>query len=106
MKAGILGNGIQRGYDLKEKRFSLFNTHKWSDPEVRPKCCHVVPVLEKFETFNTDFIDTALDELAQVGSVAAPGYMNPEGIVIMHKASGHLYKKTIKDDGKPKGSSE
>src|SRR5271170_4782953 len=25
------GAGIQRRYDLKEKRFSLFNTHRWSD---------------------------------------------------------------------------
>src|SRR4051812_35790932 len=25
------GQGIQRGYDVKEKRFSLFNVLRWSD---------------------------------------------------------------------------
>lgn len=39
------GSGIQRGYGLKEKRFSLFNTFRWSDAAVRPSCCSVVPVL-------------------------------------------------------------
>ena len=30
------GQGIQRGYGLKEKRFSLFNTSRWMDDAVRP----------------------------------------------------------------------
>src|SRR3990170_7564629 len=30
------GCGINRGYDMPEKRFSLFNTHRWSDPAARP----------------------------------------------------------------------
>src|SRR5580692_3598930 len=38
------GSGIQRRYGLKEKRFSLFNSGRWTD-DVRPACCHVVPVL-------------------------------------------------------------
>lgn len=38
------GQGIQRNYGLKEKRFSLFNTHRWSDDAIRPACCHVVPI--------------------------------------------------------------
>src|SRR5271154_6281092 len=37
------GSGIQRGYGLKEKRFSLFNVHRWG--VTRPECCHVVPEL-------------------------------------------------------------
>ncbi len=28
---------------------------------------------------------------------------DPEGIIIFHTASGHLYKKTIQGDEKPKG---
>jgi hypothetical protein len=39
------GQGIQRGYGLKEKRFSLFNVAKWSDESTRPACCGVVPTL-------------------------------------------------------------
>ena len=39
------GNGIQRKYGLDEKRFALFNVKKWSDDDIRPKCCEVVPIL-------------------------------------------------------------
>src|SRR5690606_13561404 len=33
------GRGIQRGYGLNERRFSLFNTSRWT-PETLPACCH------------------------------------------------------------------
>ena len=95
------GQGIQRGYGLKEKRFSLFNTHKWSDPLVRPFCCHVVPLLW-IGPFETEYIDHTLLKLESCGSQAAPGFMNPEGIVIYHSASNTLFKKTIKNDEIPK----
>jgi hypothetical protein len=95
------GQRIQRGYGLTEKRFSLFNVSKWLDDAVRPACCHVVPVLYT-GMFDTDAIEMCLDNLASIGSYAAPGYMNPEGIVIFHTASGYLYKKTIMNDEKHK----
>lgn len=94
------GQGIQRGYGLKEKRFSLFNVAKWSDS--RPSCCGVVPVLWR-GVFDTASIEMALGALAVDGSAAAPGFMDPEGIVIFHTASGQLFKKTIKGDESPKG---
>lgn len=96
------GKGIQRGYGLNEKRFALFNVHKWGDPEVRPKCCGLVPVLYE-GMFNTISIDTILLRLKMEGSSAVPGFDKPEGIVIYHKASGQLFKKTIEKDEKPKG---
>ena len=99
------GKGIQRGYGLSEKRFSLFNVARWSDPKVRPTCCHVVPTLG-IVPFLTDAVDDCLEHLKKYGSLAAPGYMNPEGIVIYHTASGQLFKKTIENDEKPKGSTE
>jgi hypothetical protein len=99
------GNGIQRGYGLKEKRFSLFNTHRWSDDNVRPKCCSVVPVLWE-GNFNTWAIDRALEQLELYGSQAAPDFMKPEGIVIYHKASGQLFKKTIEKDEEPKNGTK
>ena len=40
------GVGIARGYDLYERRFSLFNVSRWTDDMVRPKCCHVVPIIQ------------------------------------------------------------
>lgn len=93
------GRGIQRNYGLKEKRFSLFNTGRWSDDLVRPKCCHVVPVL-KFHTFDTKVILDTLEELRMTGSVAAPGFMDVEGIVVYHIATQQLFKYTVDDNYK------
>ena len=95
------GKGIQRGYGIEEKRFSLFNVSKWSDDLIRPKCCHVVPLIGKLE-FNTEKISVLLEWLKVHGSVAASGYMNPEGIVIYHTAGNLYFKKTLENDEKAK----
>lgn len=94
------GAGIQRRYGLTEKRFSLFNVDRWADE--RPACCHVVPVLYR-GPFCTFEIDTALERLAFNGSEAAPGFMNPEGVVVFHVAGRVGFKKTIHKDEVPKG---
>jgi hypothetical protein len=96
------GQKIQRGYELKEKRFSLFNVSRWNDDTVRPACCYVVPILYQGE-FNTATIEGILFALKCTGSKAAPGFMHPEGIVIFHTASGYLFKKTIEKDELHKG---
>jgi len=91
------GLGIQRGYDLPDKRFALFNTVRWNpnNPN-KPDCCGVVPVLAFGENVDDDKV---MGDLDAGGSVIAPGYKNPEGIVIYHTASRQLYKRTFKDDG-------
>jgi len=95
------GQGIQRNYGLKEKRFSLFNTKRWKDNDDLPECCHVVPVL--YEGMFKEFeIDNALLILKINGSIAAPEYHNPEGIVIYHTAANFCFKKTIEHDEKGK----
>lgn len=96
------GQGIQRGYGLKEKRFSLFNVHRWGNDSVRPACCDVVPVLAN-GPFDTIFINSTLLTLKLNGSAAAPGFMKPEGIIIYHTAGNLLFKKTIEGDEKGKG---
>jgi len=96
------GNGIQRKYDLQEKRLALFNVSKWSDDELRPKCCEVVPILYK-GLFDTIIIESVLDSLERNGSKAVPNFMKPEGIIVRHQASGQMFKKTIENDSKPKG---
>jgi hypothetical protein len=98
------GQGIQRGYDLTEKRFSLFNVGRWENA-VLPECVSLVPVLYRgpFETYECNI---ELDLLIVYGSKAAPGFMDPEGIVVFHTASGMLFKQTIKNDEKPKGNKE
>lgn len=96
------GQGIQRNYGLKEKRFSLFNTERWIDESVRPKCCGVVPVLY-VGIFDTNKIIEVIHGLHCTGSVAVKGFMKPEGIVIYHTVANRYFKKTIENDDKPKG---
>lgn len=96
------GAGIQRRYGLAYKVFSLFNVSRWADNPERPVCCSVVPTLYRGPNYEIE-IEMALGELQANGSVAAPGFMDPEGIVIYHTASNQLFKKTIKNDEKHKG---
>lgn len=106
------GHGIQRGYGLPkgDRRFSLFNTKRWSDMEAkRPLCCNVVPVL--FEgIFDTIEASRAIEILSEGGSFAAPGFMKPEGIIIYHHAANmcfkKTFKKTIEKDEEHKGKSK
>jgi len=93
-------NGIQRRYGLSEKRFSLFNVERWTFAEL-PSCVGVVPTLYR-GNFDSNSIQEVLQELSQSGSRAAPGFMDPEGIVVWHTAAKIGFKKTIKDDEKPK----
>lgn len=94
------GAGIGRRYDLKEKRFSLFNVSRWTD-DIRPKCCNLVPLLYRGLDLQTG-IRECLKNLKENGSVASPGFMKPEGIVIYHKAADILFKITLENDESPK----
>lgn len=119
------GSGIQRGYNLPkgERRFSLFNTGRWvlfgTEPqrilmpnpkiekyqEVLPKCVGLVPILYT-GLFDTFLIDGLLSTMKEKGSRASPGFMNPEGIVIYHKAGNLYFKKTIEKDEEGKNFKE
>lgn len=98
------GAGIQRRYGLSEKRFSLFNVHRWGDVAVRPACCHVVPEIARDIDIRKG-VERALTALREGGSFAAPGFMKPEGVVVFHAASGQLFKVTLEKDEAPKGVS-
>lgn len=98
------GQGIQRGYGLKEKRFSLFNTERWADASVRPACCHIVPVLYE-GIFDTAAIEECVAKLREYGSCAAPGFMKPEGVVCFHCQGYFALKKTLEKDDAPKSVS-
>lgn len=106
------GSGIQRGYGLQkgEKHFSLFNTAKWSDgsqypcwrPERNvPDTIGVVPVLYE-GPFDTRIVQDCLNNMRERGSYVAPGYRDPEGVVVFHTAANECFKVTIKNDEKPK----
>ena len=93
------GAGIQRKYGQTSKRFSLFNTSRWS--ESRPACCDVVPELYRGD-FSTEVVGAVLERLRTLGSVAAPGFMKPEGVVLFHTAGNFGFKKTLENDEVPK----
>lgn len=96
------GAGIQRRYGLTEKRFSLFNAWRWNDGNPnRPACCHVVPNLFTGQ-FSTQETAAQLERLRVGGSVAAPGFMKPEGIVIYLSAARAYFKQTLEKDDEPK----
>jgi len=96
------GVGSARSYGLKEKRFSLFNVKRWSN-DSKPACCHVVPILHEGLFAETSFHDI-MNQLEVGGSVAAPGFMKPEGIVVFHTHSGALFKMTLDKHDQAKGA--
>jgi hypothetical protein len=95
------GAGIQRRYGMTEKVFSLFNVGRWNAETPPPACCRVVPVLWTGMMHRMP-LDTILQNFVANGSAAAPGFMDPEGVVIYHSASKTYYKKTVKNDDQPK----
>jgi hypothetical protein len=102
------GLGVQRGYGMSGKVFSLFNTKRWhwmNDPEFEGT--GIFDALGCVPHLYTGAYDLAaaratLDDLKVHGSVAAPGFMNPEGIVIHLYEAGKNYKMTF-DGDQPKG---
>lgn len=99
------GKGIQHGYGMDRKVFSLFNVFRWSDEEVRPSCCDVVPQLVT-STLTEDslllplFFNTPIPK-----SIAAAKYgvecSNVEGLMLYFTKSRiymkHPYKKGNKN---------
>ncbi len=96
------GLGIQRNYGQDRKRFSLFNTAKWN--VIRPECCDVVPIIYN-GIFDTVHVNAALTKLECWGSIAAPEFTKPEGIIIYHHAANLYFKKTLCKDEEYKGKS-
>ena len=104
------GRGIQRNYGLTDRRFSLFNTGRFrrcDDPAddskmELPACVGLVPVLwtGMFCQFDPG---STIGHLQYGGSLAAPGFMRPEGYVLYHIASGQYFKQTVEKDNEPKG---
>lgn len=107
------GQGIQRRYDMKQKKFSLFNTARHTekfknlydnnilDPQIG---LDVVPVLWQGSMDEAHIrLQLAMQDLENNGSVASQRFMNPEGVVVFHSAGGYLFKKTFESDEKGKG---
>jgi hypothetical protein len=101
------GQGIQRRYGMETKRFSVFNTARWlaldddlssmflrADSAGMAEQIDAVPELYS-GTFDEAWIRRCLRELSERGSVAAPGFMNPEGICVYHTQTRSVFKVTL-----------
>jgi hypothetical protein len=111
------GAGINKRYpEVTEKRFSLFNVKRWIGESLMPRdckeatpppsCCRVVPILG-VSPYGLEWagISAVLDDLKANGSIASRGNMRPEGIVVFHVSSRHLFKIMLERDDEPKGKS-
>jgi hypothetical protein len=98
------GHGIQRKYGLDHKRFSLFNVTRWAHNPNRPECCHVVPILALGKP-EDGVVESAIDQLRRLGSQAAPGFMDPECVIVFHSAANKYFKVMLKNDDEPKSLS-
>lgn len=96
------GSKIQRGYGLKERRFSLFNASRWADTiTVEPGSTSVsalctVPILYK-GPFDASQIDkwTAYMKL---GSKAVEHHWDSEGIIVDLREAGARYKILLENN--------
>lgn len=100
------GQGIQRRYGMDRKVFSLFNTHRWDkvlDVEPDEHGLAVVPKLYQ-GSLSDDSVRVVLDGLRTYGSVASPGFMQPEGLVVYHSAARQVFKVLLENDNLPKSA--
>lgn len=95
------GSGIGRNYGLKERYLALFNTNRWGliheskrTQEFLDAGIRVVPTLHN-ESYKEGMIASAMDNLQAGGSIAIPGFMQPEGIVIYWRRHDIMMKKVF-----------
>lgn len=100
------GHGVQRGYNMPTKRFSLFNAPRWVDV-----MSHLLPRTEVKELFIVPLlyagpVDWSMpDELLSVlrtGSWAAPTFKNPEGMIVYLREANASYKILLENNDKHK----
>ena len=89
------GKGIQRGYGLDGRKFSLFNSSRWKKGENIPDCVDVVPELHTGSIFD---LPDVIYMLKEHGSFAAKGFSRPEGVIVHHKAANTLFKVLLEND--------
>lgn len=101
------GQGIARRYGVDRKYFSLFNPYRYESfqsPYIEEVGVRVVPIINE-GLISEGVLEYAIEKLRMSGSIAAPGFMKPEGIVVYHTAARQAFKVTLEGDDKPKGRS-
>lgn len=107
------GKGIQRGYGLDHRRFSLFNTERYGKVDFAGlglENVGVVPVLAR-RTLDTTVVGKEMFDLSVFGSRAAyavtgENFVPAEGVVVYHSASRQVFKALLESDHLPKGVAE
>ncbi len=94
------GSGIQRNYGRIDRKFSLFNSLRWTADSV-PPVCDVVPTIYS-GVFSAEAVAGCLASLRDSGSYASPGFMNPEGVVVYHVAANVGFKISLDNDDRHK----
>lgn len=97
------GSGIQRGYGIPDKRFSLFHATRWKEagishllPTTPVSALRIVPLL-----YHGPYSDAAVEaalETLRSGSMAAPVFSRAEGIVVDLREAGARYKILLEGD--------
>jgi hypothetical protein len=90
------GQGINRNYGVDGRRFSLFNTDKHAEVKRTVGGVDVEPVPVLFRgDFSTTTVAAVLAMLKSEGSLAAPGFNNPEGVCVFHHGARQVTKVTL-----------
>ncbi len=100
------GQGIARGYAQNVKRFQVFDVRHsadpgWDDAAWQAARLGTVPVMYEGPMDHVA-IDICSSTLLKRGSVIAPGYMHPEGLVVRFDHNGVRFKKVLDKVGPPK----
>src|SRR5512139_1872288 len=94
------GQGIGRNYGLATRRFSLFNVGRYAKSGLPEGLSEIgvglVPVLYEGPA-DTLMPGAYREALVMNGSVAEPGFMNPEGLVV--EIGPFMYKEIIEKTG-------
>lgn len=95
------GAGIQRRYGLDHKRLMIFNVDRFEGglpggfADTFGDRVHLAPVLYRGPV-DTNAIQAAIDKLYAEGSVAVPGWKQPEGVIV--QIAGSRWKVTDNGD--------
>lgn len=96
------GKGINSGEGLQEKRFFLFDTRNagrlWLTPQL-----DVVPLLGVINGVDTEKIKAIVDDLRINGSRVVPGFMKPEGVIVLIYDTQTRFKVMVENDDTHKG---
>jgi hypothetical protein len=96
------GQGIQRGYGLSEKRFSLFNAPRWvelikpTEATTEIPNLYTVPMLYAGQFYDLN-VNEIRQDLIDNGSKAMPGFKS-EGMVVYLREVNASYKVLLEND--------